>query len=111
MRVLVTGGRNYDNQLRINQVLNDLHPTVIAQGGASGADRQAALWANATDTACETYPADWATHGRAAGPIRNKQMLDEFGPDLVVAFPGGTGTQDMVARAIDAGVPVVRFYA
>ena len=54
------------------------------------------------------YPADWQKHGRAAGPIRNQQMLDEGKPDLVVAFDGGRGTADMIARAEKAGVRVVR---
>lgn len=47
-----------------------------------------------------------ATNGKAAGPIRNQRMLDEGKPDLVVAFPGGRGTADMVRRAKAAGVPV-----
>lgn len=109
MRVLVTGGRKYDNQARVNRVLNDLHPSQIAQGGASGADRSAALWAHETATSCYTYPADWTKHGKAAGPIRNQKMLEIFQPDLVVAFPGGRGTEDMVDRARKAFVPVVQF--
>ena len=48
-------------------------------------------------------PADWTKHGKAAGPIRNQKMLDEC-PDLVVAFPGGKGTADMVRRAMKAGI-------
>jgi hypothetical protein len=57
----------------------------------------------------ERYPADWQKHGRAAGPIRNKQMLEEGKPDLVVAFseqPITKGTQNMVDLAKAAGVPV-----
>jgi len=44
------------------------------------------------------YPADWETYGRAAGPIRNQKMLDSEQINLCVAFPGGAGTADMVAR-------------
>jgi hypothetical protein len=50
--------------------------------------------------------ANWRKYGPAAGPIRNQQMLD-WGPDLVVAFAGGTGTAGMVALARAAGVPVI----
>lgn len=53
------------------------------------------------------FPADWVTLGKAAGPIRNQQMLDEAKPDWVVAFPGGNGTADMVRRARKAGVKIV----
>jgi UDP-N-acetylmuramoylalanine-D-glutamate ligase len=55
----------------------------------------------------ETYEADWDTHGKAAGPIRNKRMLDEGKPDLVVAFPGGRGTANMISQARKAGVEVI----
>jgi hypothetical protein len=54
----------------------------------------------------DVYVAQWKKHGRAAGPIRNQRMLDEGKPDLVVAFPGGRGTADMIRRAERAGVPV-----
>ena len=47
----------------------------------------------------EEFKADWDKFGRAAGPIRNAQMLREGKPDLVVAFPGGRGTANMVAQA------------
>jgi hypothetical protein len=51
--------------------------------------------------------ADWSI-GRKAGPIRNQRMLDEHAPDLVVAFPGGRGTADMVRRARKSGVEVAK---
>jgi hypothetical protein len=53
------------------------------------------------------FPADWEKYGKAAGPIRNQQILVEGKPDLVVAFQGGRGTANMVSRAQQAGVPVV----
>jgi hypothetical protein len=56
---------------------------------------------------CEVYRAEWSTHGRSAGPRRNALMLDRERPVLVVAFPGGTGTRDMVRRARAAQVPVL----
>jgi hypothetical protein len=53
------------------------------------------------------YPADWTRHGKAAGPKRNQLMLDKEKPDLVIAFPGGKGTADMVARAKAQGFKVM----
>lgn len=55
----------------------------------------------------EEYPADWARFGKSAGYLRNKQMLEEGKPDLVVAFPGGRGTANMIAIAMKAGVKVI----
>lgn len=54
------------------------------------------------------FPADWTTHGKAAGPIRNSQMLKDGQPDLVVAFlgPNSRGTANMISQAEKAGVPV-----
>lgn len=55
----------------------------------------------------------WALHGKAAGPIRNVQMmtalLEEDGHHVVLAFPGGTGTADMVRIAEQHGVDVRRY--
>jgi hypothetical protein len=53
------------------------------------------------------YQADWKGLGRKAGPIRHQQMLDESQPALVVAFPGGRGTADMVCRARGADIEVI----
>lgn len=108
-RVLVCGGRTYKNMRRVFEVLDGLDPQpwVIIQGGAPGADHLAWEWAGARRVSCEVFIADWRAHGRAAGPIRNQQMLDEGKPDLVIAFPGGTGTRDMTSRAKAAGIPVV----
>lgn len=107
MRVLVCGGRDYNDRARVDQALNDLRPraTTILQGGASGADMAARLWANEHANS-EEYRADWRRFGNRAGPIRNQRMLDDGKPDLVIAFPGGRGTADMVRRAKAAGVEV-----
>lgn len=112
MRVLVCGGRDYDDRDKVFATLDTLQRQhgrlTIIEGGASGADALAADWAYA-QPACHLIrePADWKTDGRAAGPIRNKMMLDLHKPQLVVAFPGGRGTADMVRRAVEAGVPVL----
>jgi YspA, cpYpsA-related SLOG family len=77
------------------------------QGGARGADALAKDWAMThPDIKRFEIKADWKRYGNAAGPIRNQRML-EWGPDLVVAFAGGTGTAGMVALARAAGVPVI----
>ena len=123
MRILVCGGRDYKDSEKVTAVLDEIavkhsklyNPddnwlpcdfTIIA-GGATGADRLAVEWAAVNWTQYREFKADWNKHGRAAGPIRNQRMLDEGKPDLVVAFPGGRGTADMVRRAKAAGVVVL----
>lgn len=113
IKLLVTGGRDYDNQERVFQVLDKIHAekkiTELCHGAARGADSLADRWAQERSVTCQSFPvtgAQWNTYGKAAGVLRNQQMLEEFSPDLVVEFPGGSGTQDMVKRAKRRGVPV-----
>lgn len=81
--------------------------TVIVSGAADGVDTSAIDWAVTNWVQFEEYPADWDKHGKAAGPIRNQQMLVEGKPDKVLAIHGGKGTADMVFRARKAGIPVI----
>jgi hypothetical protein len=108
MRVLVCGSREYDDYDQMCAVLNPLKDSisVIIQGNADGADCLARMWAVFNKIQKISYQADWETYGRKAGPIRNQRMLDDGKPDLVIAFPGGRGTADMVKRARRAGVEV-----
>jgi hypothetical protein len=108
---LVCGGRDFADAGMFRSAMADLvrlkgMPARIIHGGAQGADTMAGEYADrhALDLCVER--ADWRKHGRAAGPIRNQAMLDKHRPALVVAFPGGRGTADMVARARAAGVDV-----
>lgn len=110
-RVLVTGGRDFRDKDAVFKALDaiDSEKTLheMIHGGASGADTLAGQWALENGVDITVYEADWAKLGPAAGPARNQQMLDDGKPDLVVAFPGGRGTADMVRRAKAGGVRVV----
>lgn len=110
MRVLVCGGRHFGNRALVYQTLDDLAKRevvdAIIEGDASGADRLAGYWARQRGIDNIKFRADW-TLGRSAGPVRNMKMLKEGNPSLVIAFPGGKGTADMVARARESGIEVV----
>mgnify|MGYP005867213267 CR=1 FL=1 len=106
-RVLVCGGRDYADIDRMYQILDSIAIDDIISGHARGADQLAEVYAEGRDINVTIFPAEWNKHGRAAGFIRNKQMLDEGQPDLVVAFPGGRGTANMVDLAKKAGVSVL----
>ena len=107
MTALVCGGRDYRDYKRLCAVLGVLGPTVVVHGGARGADSLAGAWAASHGVPSRVYKADWKKHGKAAGVIRNGEMLEGAAPDVVVAFPGGRGTADMVRRARAARVEVV----
>ena len=114
MKVLICGGRDFTDYRRfavaMREITLEYGPFDVAiHGDAKGADHCAHLWANSPIGSKSeiVFEADWKTHGNAAGPKRNQQMLDEGKPDLVVAFPGGRGTADMVRRAKVAKLPVI----
>jgi hypothetical protein len=109
MRILVCGGRDYNDHKKVHDTLLPYldFGTTIIEGGARGADRLAADFASHYGVYHLRYPADWVRFGKRAGAIRNQQMLDEGKPDLVIAFPGGVGTKDMITKARKAGVEVI----
>lgn len=115
--VLVCGGRDYTDRDRVFAALDKLDAKhqimLLVHGGATGADSLADEWAKERGVPRLPFPVtkdDWDTYGKAAGPVRNQQMLDTACPHACVAFPGGSGTEDMVQRCEAAGVPVWRPY-
>ena len=115
-KVLVCGGREFDDWNLLDSTLlsqldgKDFSSVYIIEGEAKGADFLARVWAKyrgiPNKNVLRFYP-DWKKYGYHAGHTRNQQMLDEGKPDLVIAFPGGTGTADMVRRSKEFGVKVL----
>lgn len=113
MRVIVCGGRDFwktpDDPVRLYAALDAVHAetpiTHLWHGNARGADTLAGIWASQRKVKVTAVPAQWSKHGKRAGPIRNQNMLGQ-GIDMVIAFPGGRGTADMVRRAEKANVLV-----
>lgn len=122
MKILVTGGRDYEDYDEFCEVMDRFSlgaqkywiekVTHIIHGGAKGADAMADRWAKDNGIQSVRVDALWDYHGRAAGPIRNKAMLDllDRATDVVIAFPGGAGTASMVAIAQAAGVRTANAY-
>ena len=116
MRVCVCGGRNFSDREYIFDSLDwaredVLYPFTLLNGGAPGADQLSTEWAISRGVPYEVFEADWKKHGKAAGPIRNKLMLAS-GIDVLLAFPGGKGTQNMVdicKKSKDRIVVVIKF--
>jgi len=116
MRILITGGRNWNNYKQIKQAIaftllvngSDPAEVTLIHGNARGADLLGAEAAEGLGLNIEVHPARWDIYGRGAGPIRNQEMVDS-GADLCLAFlmPGSTGTADCIRRARKAGIPVI----
>lgn len=115
MIVLVCGGRNYNDRYAVDSALSSLHAsypiTAIVQGEAPGADRRGKEWAMSNGIPLIGIPAQWGAYGnRKAGPVRNMWMLQFVAVGYCVAFPGGSGTADMVAKCDAHQIPVWRPY-
>jgi hypothetical protein len=112
MRILVCGGRYYDNAGAVHRELIGFHwrtpITVIIHGGVSGAGAIAEAWARRNRVAVVRYPPNWECLGKRAEKLRNDFMLADSRPDFVIAFPGGRNTADVVAKASAAGLPVLQ---
>ena len=111
MRIICTGGRDYNDPHTVYYALKDLpEDTEIVHGGAEGADELVDQVAKGFGYTVHRVEADWRTYGKLAGPMRNRKMIEMFAPiDIVYAFPGGNGTEDMVLAAFQNNIPVKRF--
>jgi YspA, cpYpsA-related SLOG family len=114
---IVTGGRDYADAQKVHDFLEAwarkyAPVTAVYEGGAKGADRLAHDWCLANGVPVRRIAADWAMHGRKAGPLRNREMIRQAlatgGGVICIAFPGGRGTADMVAACEAAGITVVK---
>ena len=101
---LFCGGRAFADQSFFDAAISDIIgmygvPEKVIHGDAPGLDQMAAAWGRRMAIDMVACPADWDKHGKAAGAIRNEDMLMKHKPKKVIAFPGGPGTADMVRRA------------
>jgi hypothetical protein len=96
-RILVCGGRDFTDQQLLESVLLKYINinSIIIHGDAKGADTLADVFASKYKLSCWKFPARWDLFKYAAGPNRNARMFKESDPDLIIAFPGGTGTENM----------------
>ena len=127
IRILVCGGRDYGRRWNGTEWVEDVEQVnrlfkvldkalaasrltgksfILIHGGARGADRLSGEWAKERNVETIVFYADWDTHKKAAGPIRNQKMLTNGKPDAIVAFKGGNGTAHMIRIGRKANVPV-----
>lgn len=111
MKLLVCGDRNWKNREVIRAWIAYLQPELVIEGEARGADLIGKSEATRLKIPVLSFPAEWDKYGRAAGVIRNTQMLKKGGPDFVVAFHDGIehskGTANMVEQAAKSNIPYI----
>lgn len=117
LTIIVCGDRHWDDEAMIRDVLERIigkeHIKLVVDGAAKGADSLAHKVAKAMGLATHRVRAEWQKYGAAAGPIRNRRMLNEQSPDLVIAFhddlSSSKGTKDMLKAASKAHVETKLF--
>jgi hypothetical protein len=111
MRVLVGGGRHFEDAEMVHQELVRQHwrkpISVLIHGSVTGVGIAAEAWARSSGTPVVRYPPNWKLYGKKAEGLRDAFMIEDSRPDLVLAFPGGRHTADLIQKAIDAKIVVL----
>jgi hypothetical protein len=102
MKVIIAGSRHMPFSMfhLIDEAVkkSNFQVTEVVCGLARGADMFGGKWAVNNSIPVKTFPADWDTHGKAAGPIRNQQMAEYADALIVFIWDGSRGSKDMLMR-------------
>lgn len=109
-KIIIAGGRYFSDYALLKSSVDEAIENIkslltggveieIVSGGASGADTLGERYAGEHGYPVKKFPADWNTHGKAAGPIRNREMAAYA--DILIAFWDGKsrGTANMISEA------------
>lgn len=108
MKTIIAGSRTITNMLEVELACgeSEFFITEVVCGGAAGVDQLGNDWARARKIPVKHFPADWRTHGKSAGPIRNRQMA-EYAEALIAVHDGKSrGTKNMIEEATKRGLKV-----
>jgi hypothetical protein len=108
MKTIIAGGRDVYDYAILLAAIEEANFTIteVVSGGAKGADALGEQYAESMNLTLKIYPADWEKNGRAAGPIRNRQMA-EYGEQLIALWDGKSrGTKNMIEAATKKGLTI-----
>lgn len=120
-RIIICGGRHFNDYNALESLVDSVfvekgltnNEVEIVSGHCEGADMLGEMYAKNHGIVCKVFPAEWTKCGRAAGPIRNSQMIEyasESSIPIVVAFvsPRTKGTLDTINKATKKGFSIFR---
>lgn len=113
VKLAIVGSRNFNDYKKLEKevdgIRSDVDVTLIVSGGCKGADSLAEKYAISNNIPISIHKPDWDMYGKAAGPIRNKLIIDEA--DIVLAFPQKgvihSGTRNSISLANKAHKKVI----
>lgn len=116
MRTIIAGSRTVGDITIVRDAMicadfeENIHPTIIVSGVATGADRLGIMWADEVGLPVQKFPALWNKYGKKAGFIRNAQMADNA--DALVAVWDGVskGTKHMINIARSRNLKIFIFF-
>lgn len=113
-KVIVAGSREFTNyellQKELDIITSSGYEIEIVSGTAKGADQLGEKYARENEIALKRFPADWETHGKRAGYLRNEQMA-KYADACIVFWDGKSpGTKHMIDIARKAGLPTKVVY-
>lgn len=112
MRVIVAGGRDYQDYNRVKNILDTsiIEITEVVCGEAAGADGLGRKWAEENKIPVTSFPANWNKYKRKAGFLRNTEMA-EYAESLIAFWDGfSKGTNHMIRIARGKNIPVYVFH-
>ena len=111
-RVVVAGSRRFNDYEYLEQKLDFVlerklltHKVIIHSGMARGADKLGELYAAKNNIPIQQFPADWNTHGKAAGMLRNREMARDADAVVVFIVDDSPGASSMISIAEEKGIP------
>lgn len=106
MKVIIAGSRTISDRELVEAAIkaSGFEITEVVCGMARGVDTVGLNWARDNNIPVKAFPADWEKYGRAAGPIRNKQMAEYAEALIAIMAPNSRGTKNMIETAIKRGL-------
>ncbi len=109
MKLIISGGRDFsptlEDKVYLHDKLSEFYVTEVVCGGCRGADKFGKDMAEFLRIPVRIFNADWNKHGKAAGPIRNRQMAEYA--DALLTFDGCRGTSNMIKEAETKGLQIL----